>query len=341
MKYKNTVKVLRNQRRERKAVKRRKLWLNLKRKGLEGKSVKQRRFLEAQRYAVRVKVPVEFSIKRQPDKVFEFIATLKNFKKRNVKAIFIQLKYCTYISNGAIALIISAIEELKTSGIKVSGSYPVDKKTRTILEKSGFFNYVIGNISEENKITLNTILQQGTDVVNSAAVAPLVLKAMEYVWGQPYRNPRVQSLLIELMANTVNHAFPGNKKSKWHLSMSTTPNENKVSFTFIDNGQGINRTLNIKFVDKIKALFLDSSNAVLKAAFDGKFGSRTKERIRGRGLPSVKRCYSENYISNLVVIANDVYLDFGKNQVKKLVKEFEGTCYYWELDLNCTPWKIL
>lgn len=324
-----------------KSSKRRKDWIKAKRKSLQGTSLRQRTFQETKRHATTVKAPVEFSINKKPNETFKFIALLKSYRKSHIKALFILLRDCTYISNGAIALMISAIKELKTFGIKVSGSYPHDKSVRTILEKSGFFNFVFGYVSEENKTTLNTIIQQGTDVVDAVAVAPLVLKAMNVVWGQPYRNPRLQSLLIELMANTVNHAFVGNKRSNWYLSMSINQSHKKVSFTFIDNGQGINRTLNVKFVEKIKSLFLSSDEEILKAAFDGKFGSRTRERKRGRGLPNVKKCFIENYISNLTVVANDVYYDFKSDSTKNLIHGFEGTCYYWELDLTCEPWKIL
>jgi len=328
--------------RELKSTRRRKLWIKTKRQKLEGKSLKQREFYEAKRYAEHINAPDEFSINRNPNEAFKFIASLKGYKNRsNVKAVFISLRKCTYISNGAIALMISAIKELKAVGIKVSGSYPLDKAARSKLEKSGFFNFVIGYVSEENEITLNTIIQQGVDVVDSAAVAPLVLKAMNVVWGQPFRNQRLQSLLIELMANTVNHAFTSNKRSNWYLSISSDQSQKKVSFTFIDNGLGINRTLNVKFVEKIKYLFLTSEEQILKAAFDGKFGSRTKERKRGRGLPNVKKCFTENYISNLVVIANNVKFDFKSDTTQCLQYEFEGTCYYWELDLNCVSWKIL
>ena len=340
-KDKNRRRQYRAQIRALKSLKRRQDWLKAKRKSLQGKSFRQREFQETKRQAIPVKAPAIFSINKNPNQTFKFIALLKSYRKSNVKALFILLKHCTYISNGAIALMISAIKELKSFGIKVSGSYPDDKSVRTILEKSGFFNFVIGYVSEENKTTLNTIIQQGTDIVDAAAVAPLVLKAMNVVWGQPYRNPRLQSLLIELMANTVNHAFTGNKKSNWYLSLSIDQSHKSVSFTFIDNGQGINRTLNVKFVEKIKSLLLSSNEQILKAAFDGKFGSRTKERKRGRGLPNVKKCFVENYISNLTVVANDVFFDFKSDSTKSLQYGFEGTCYFWELDLSCEPWKIL
>jgi hypothetical protein len=334
--------MLKAQRRSLKATKRRRNYLTKKRQRLIRVSKRAREFNYERQTAYQVKAPNHFSIKGNTDAVFKFIAALKGIKDRpRIKSAFINLDKCTYISSGSIALMISTIRELRAKNISISGSYPSDQNTRTILERSGFFNYVRGKVSEENKQTPNTILQQGTSCVDPAKVAPFVLQAMKFIWGMPYRNPRVQSLLVELMANTINHAYPKPAYSKWHLSIAFNDHEKKVSFTFIDNGQGILKTLNIKFKDRINALLLRSNEDVLSAAFDGKFGSRTKERKRGRGLPNVKKCCSENYIKNLVVITNDVYLDFQNSETKKLHQKFEGTCYYWELDLNCTPWKAL
>lgn len=323
-----------------KAVRRRKAWLQRKRKSQLGVSKRRRAFYESKKRAFPIKAPKNFSIKRNSHEVFKFIADLKGLKdRRNISEVFIELEHCTYISSGAIALMIAAINELKD--IEVTGSYPKDKGIKTVLEKSGFFNFVMGNVSEENKVSLNTIIQKGVASVDASAVAPLVVKAMNFLRGRPYRNPRIQSLLVELMANTVNHAFLKTKNSKWILSMNCDEENNKVAFTFIDNGQGILHTLNLKFKNLIKSLLLNSNEDILLNAFYGKFGSRTNQRKRGRGLPNIKRCFSENYIKNLVVISNDVYLDFEGNQTKKLKHAFDGTCYYWEVDLTCEQWNIL
>ena len=334
--------MLKAQLRSLKSRRKRKDWLNRKRKGQIGVSKVDRDFYYERSNAHTVDAPRNFSIKKNTDAVFKFISDLKGVKSRlGNRSVFINLDKCTYISSGSIALMISAIRELKLYKVKVSGSYPEDPKVRATLERSGFFKYVNGKVSEENKQTSNTILQQGVSTVDPAIVAPFVLKAMTFLWGKPYRNPRIQSLLVELMANTINHAFPKTSLSKWHLSIAFDAVEKKVCFTFIDNGHGILNTLNLKFATIIKALVLNSNEQILVAAFDGAFGSRTKEKKRGRGLPNVKKCFTENFIRNLVVITNDVYLDFEHHTTKKLKQKFEGTCFYWELNLNCNSWNTL
>jgi anti-anti-sigma regulatory factor len=325
-----------------KATRRRRAWLKSKRKSQLGSSKRAREFNAAKQTAIPVIAPKKLSVKQFPDEIFKFITKIKSIKDNpRATSAFIDLEGCTYISSGAIALMISAIKELKIYGVTVSGSYPTDPATKSTLEKSGFFNFVIGKVADENKVTLNTILQQGVATVDPKLVAPLILKATNFVWGKPYRNQRLQSLIVELMANTVNHAFKKTKNSKWFLSVNFNEVEKKVSFTFIDNGKGILNTLNLKFKTLIQSLLLGSNEDILIEAFNGKFGSRTKQKKRGRGLPNVKRCFKENFIRNLVVISNDVYLDFENNKTRKLKNVFDGTCYYWEIDINCEQWKIL
>jgi len=325
-----------------KARRRRKAWLKQKRKRVLGYSRRDQVYNEARRTAVKVRAPKDFSLKRHPESVFKFIADIKAIKDDpRAASAFIELEHCTYLSSGTVALMISAIKELKANNITVSGSYPSSPESKSTLEKSGFFKFVIGRVSDENKVSLNTIIQQGVATVDPKLVAPYVVRAMDFIWGKKFRNPRIQSLLIELMANTVNHAFKKTKNSKWYLSVNFDNKNKKVAFTFIDNGQGILNTLHLKYGVLIKSMLLNSNEDILISAFDGKFGSRTKERKRGRGLPNVKRCFTENFIKNLVVISNDVYLDFETGKSRKLKNVFEGTCYYWELDLDCESWKIL
>lgn len=324
------------------ASRRRQRWLKAKRRSQIGISTSLKQFYTEKKIGLHINAPKIFSVKKNPNHVFKFIRQIKEAKnKSKINSVFIVLDDCEYISSGAIALMISAIRDLRVYGISCSGSYPEDPYTRNILEKSGFFNFVRGNIKEENKVTQNTITQQGIAIVDPALVAPIVLRAMTFIFGKPYRNQRIQSLLVELMANTINHAFPKQRNSKWYLSSYFDEENKRVSFTFIDNGQGILNTLNLKYGTLIRSLFLNSNESILDAAFDGKFGSRTKEIKRGRGLPNVKKCFTENYITKLVVIANDVYLDFENNRNVKLKEDFDGTCIYWELDLTCQSWKIL
>ena len=49
---------------------------------------------------------------------------------------------------------------------------------------------------------------------------------------------------------------------------------------------------------------------ILKNAFNKKYVSNTQEGNRGKGLPGIKNCCDDGYIQELLVITNNVKLDF-------------------------------
>jgi len=76
------------------------------------------------------------------------------------------------------------------------------------------------------------------------------------------------------MANSINHGFPDNEKKKWILSTSHYKGEGYVSFSFIDNGVGILKTLNQKIGRQLLTVFKGKQD-LLQTAFKGEIGSRT------------------------------------------------------------------
>lgn len=330
--------VSRRQLRQLKSSRRHAAWLKSKRKGELGRSRNFLSFRKAVETSYEIIVPRNFVLSANVNEVLNFITRVKNISKVH-KRIFIKLRDVENITHGTIAMLLSVIGELKELGVYVSGDYPRKKDVRKILEQSGFFNHVNGLIDDENKVTINTILTKGKEVVDSEETAPIVTTAMKTVFGESYRNQPLQGLLVELMANTVNHAFPEMKNRRWWLSVNHDLEKNKVSFAFVDNGAGIIKTLFLKFRQKIEIMFISGNPELLNSAFMGKVGSRTKLGNRGRGLPSIYKKYSKKNIRRLAVITNDVLLDFDENKIVQLTSSFNGTYYYWELDLNCTAWK--
>jgi disulfide oxidoreductase YuzD len=80
---------------------------------------------------------------------------------------------------------------------------------------------------------------------------------------------------------------------------------------------------------------------VLDRAFNKKYASVTNDINRNKGLPKIKKIVTENYVDNLIVITNGVFLDFSNEANSKILnKKFNGTFYYWELNKNCIDiWK--
>lgn len=312
-----------------KKQKRRRLY-RLKKQKEKRLSVVQRRYRELIYQSHQVKLPETFSIRDNTVETIKFINELKQLRT-NRQRIFINLNNVKKITNGSIALLVSVINELSAKGYRISGNKPKDSESNKILEKSGFFSHMSGDIEYDNQFTANTILEEGHKTISPQLTAGIVRCAMKTIFGSEKRNKKLQGLFIELMANSINHGFPNKEKKKWIISTSHLESEKSVNITFIDNGVGILKTLELKILRQLLTVFTGKHDLLL-AAFKGEIGSRTGLSYRGKGLPFIFDSVNRNYISNLLIITNNVILDFKNQKFYDIGINFSGTFYYFELN---------
>jgi hypothetical protein len=302
----------------------------------QGELISKKNVESIQNNALQVVIPKDFTLLNNLEGTLGLIRYCKDYVMSSFKNVIFKFEDVEMIGNGAITLLISLIGEMLEAGVKVGGTLPNNQKARDFFINSGFYEYFNKDLSQVSK-NKNAIVTHGTDKTGANKTAPLVRRAMETVFGRNERNQKIQGMLVELMANTVNHAFitEGHHKS-WYLSVNHEDHKNKVSFSFVDNGVGILSTIRVKFADRLSNMTLFGSDAdILKESFNGEFGSRTREINRGMGLPVVRKTYENGYISDLKVITNNVFLDFKHNKTVLLKTPFSGTFYYWELDISC------
>lgn len=278
--------------------------------------------------------PEKFNLKYENcNLVLEFIADLKKAKKYT-NIINVDLKQVNEIGDGAIAMLLSVIQELNENGVRVFGDKPKDKSCNTILEKSGFFRFVKTKLSDENLNSKNSILRTGHDNPSNSELAVEIEKSMETIWGVKSRCPLLYGGVFEMIRNSCDHAFSPKSKITWHFAINHNEYKNSVKFSFVDNGKGIIKSYKNGFWKNIFIYFKDNAE-FLKEAFNEGIDSRTKLAWRGKGLPFIFELFKDNVIKNLIVISNDVYLDFGKQIYQVIDKHYDGTYYYWEMDATC------
>ncbi len=293
--------------------------------------LQQRLFEKLVKNSLSMKLPKVFSLKRNTNETIKFVNDLKLLKDEK-KRIYINMKYVEDITNGAIALLLSVINDFTSRGKRIIGSKPKNKIARKTLELSGFFDYMNSELEYYSENNPNTIVEQGMKVVEPKRSSEIVRDAMKTITGKEQRNTRIQRLFIELMSNSVNHGFPNNgSKKKWMIATSHFKAEKKVSFSFIDNGVGIINTLNQKLGRQILTFFKGKED-LLESAFNGDIGSRTKLEYRGKGLPTIKNTFTNNHISNLFVLTNGVIIDYSKSKSYELEVPYSGTFYHFELN---------
>jgi len=270
------------------------------------------------------------------EEVLRFIALLKDLGKTE-DIINIRLHKVTDIGEGAIGMLLSVMKELTNAGIALKGEKPSNTTARNKLEMSGFFKYMRGYVSPENLKTKNIIIHTGDINTSQEELEPAMPQAMETVWGVEGRCPQLFGVIGEMLRNSCDHAFQADNNVSWHLGVSHIEKDNTVKFSFVDNGIGIiKKYYEDNNWNKVKDHF--KSNAkILENAYKNGIVSQTGLPWRGEGLPTIYELYTDNIITNLVVITNNVYLDFDKKKFEEIKVPFSGTYYFWRVNNSCTP----
>lgn len=318
------------------------------RKILPHKNFKEfyREFIARERRSETIKPNDNFELLKEPQEVISFVEILKSFKYRDdILEVKINLDDVKTIDIGALSLLLSSVEELSLNDKSVSGSVPKDKGAYDYLAESGFFKNIsnvskrLSNKIETNKNKNHNLLLIGYPSTKGKGrlIGENIKSAMGALTGIPQHYRAIYTLVMEMNANSIEHAYKNDKKH-WVFGINYKEDENKLYFTFTDNGFGILKQLDIRLDRRVKQLFKDlklSNGTLLKNLFDKKYNSRFKtQNNRNRGLPIIQNKVVNNSVNNLICITNNVYLNLETKNDLKLNGEFSGTFYYWELDLK-------
>ena len=298
---------------------------------------------EYQRSLPRYKfdVPELFNLYDSPDTVIRFINETKEYARSinyKCQADF-NLETVKSIDNGGIGMLLSLINFLAKHKVRSYGNVPTESGTRDIFINSGFYDHV-RSIQGQKAKTNDVFIVQSGSFTNSAGISKESRKIMRHLMNVDNVSYRpVYSLIGEIISNSVEHANPFKQDKNLLLSVHYDPGVVKVMV--LDIGLGILATLKKKFKQKLVDLStLTSEIQTLYNLFDKKYQSSTFESNRNKGLPKIKECYENNYISNLNVLTNGVLLDFTGKRSKKLTANFQGTYYYWEITpRNIDTWQ--
>jgi hypothetical protein len=297
----------------------------------------------------KVKAPQIFSFRNNPDRVIEFLNKVKDCFDKKQK-IFIRLDAVTIIDYDAIVVLFSIMIRFKSQGIKFNGDFPENKQAKEILTQSGFFKNLYKQFKEEDRYSVQAENEHGIHThafknVDSELSAKIISQASRTIWGETRRCQGAQRTLLELMQNTNNHAsFEKEGDKHWWLSVNHDKLNNKVSFSFVDYGVGVFRSLankqeGSKFYNAIEKMldrFKYGNNAeLLKLILNGELHRTvTGEHYRGKGLPGIREAMKRNQISNLFVISNNVFSNVASEEYRLLDTSFTGTFISWELNIK-------
>lgn len=291
-------------------------------------------FVEKEKNTAHIKVPNNFSIKNNIDEMLDFFREVHYYVKLN-RRIFYQMEKVESITTDSILYMLSMFERYESLfGHKfqgVAGNLPKDPKCRQLISESGFLSHVASkNFSRPNA----KILTIRTDRLVQGTIADEVMKFAfnKLSREQDLTYKRIYSTIIETMANTKQHAYgKSHAEGKWWLMACHDEQNQHVNFTFLDNGQGIPKTVKTKFTEKLKsAIGLDNDGQLINSSMNGDFRTRTGLDFRGKGLPTIKKHSDDGFIDNLLVISNRGYVNCKANTVRSLGHNFFGTLLDWD-----------
>lgn len=292
---------------------------------------------------ITVQLAEDFRLLTQPDIVLKTIRDLSKIKNNTTSRqhIYLNLQNVKHLDIGSLSMLLAVVNSYK-SNISVIGNYPLNHNCYQFFVDSGFLDHMksIQGKKPEKKNPNNLMLQRGFDKTSNHKIGLEVRHAVKHLTGTENSYRPVFSIIQEMCANSIEHANVSKQDKNWLVTLYYT--DDKVIFTMIDIGKGILATLRKKVSQVIKdTLSIKTDLGTLIGAFDKKYQSSTFDDNRNKGLPRIQDTNNYDFIENLVVITNNVFLDFtNKEKSKELKTKFNGTFYYWELTKNCIEtWK--
>ena len=292
----------------------------------------------------KIYAPVNFSIIENPEEFIRFVNSI-HCNLENSKKVFINLEKLESMTDDALVILLSNMIKFQEKQIPFNGNYPKKPEYKRKIKQSGFMEYL--SKKTPDGIALNTmnsaIYTHGKNRVLSSVASQLIEASSYTVWGEPRRCPGVMNTFTELMANTYKHASSEEGKHHWWVSVTKDKVNQKVTFSFVDYGVGIFRSLKNKKADdqlynaleKLwnKFPWADNDAKMMKLILQGELHKTvTCQPNRGKGLPYIYDCMKRKHIDSLVIISNKVYVDVKNDIYKLLDNEFIGTFVTWEMN---------
>lgn len=290
------------------------------------------------RLTQEVTAPKVFSFIKDPAAATTFIQDLGRAFRTNHN-VYVNLRDVEELTSDAVVVLLSRLTDPSFArGMKFGGNEPQAEAPRQLLNKSGFFEFVISRQLKEppenGRIMRKTAIQVDPEVADE-----MVQFATQRMNGKVEQRRAAYDSLIELMANTHEHSnrhLPG--VNFWWANVYCPAGAKRSFFTVVDNGAGIFKSMTIRaFRRQLRSLIGNSENtSLLRDVLEGRveLPSRTGLRNRGKGLRAIHKRFAsrKDGMQNLVMISNDVYAHLEDGRYEVLDPPFDGTLVYWEVN---------
>ena len=277
---------------------------------------------------VEVFAPERFCVENLENVLVFITKTEQKCNRADTKSLKVNLDRVVRIDSYAISLLLSMLSRLSYKNIRYWGTYPTDANAKNYIVESGFLDVMKTNIKRPSKKRMaNRIFMIGKESVDSHRIGKAVKESMAFITGQEGPYPPVYDDMLEISANSVEHANLQTQDKNWLVSISFE--DDKVHYVLTDTGMGILSTLKKKTIQKVGDAVVKSDAQILYDVFHRKYQSATGEINRYKGLPIILESFVDGHVSDLVVVTNKVCYNFETNQARELKHGYKGVLYSW------------
>lgn len=286
-----------------------------------------------------ISAPSNFSLITNPEEVIRFFDRVRatTQSRKNVRLDFRDIES---LAPDAIAFMIARCRRSKARNyMHVHATKPTQPSLRKIWNDSGLTDVFRSSDGDEVLERRGRILTQSMIKADPNAALALRQFAAEHIkLDNESHWLSVQTVLIECMTNTFNHATGQSRYQRhmsdepWYAAVYCDEDAGSAKFSFLDNGVGIIENLRQKPFYKRWFEGLGSPDArVLRNLLRRKIASATGLKHRGEGLPEIRTIVQVDHeIEKFVIVTNRVVADVSAGTYLMIDADFQGTFLYWE-----------
>lgn len=297
-------------------------------------------------------VPEIFSIINNPEQTIKFLNSIifevekiRKLYKINKLTNFIRLfkidmQEVEQITSDALMYLLTIIKNTRGERIlpiNWVGNFPKNDEVKQYLKRSGYLNYM--QTAQENIVqvdnNINIKTGVGYEYLDKGILVDIRQQIIDFTCIKLNKEKTkvnyLMTMLTEMITNIRDHAYDkeGLFRHSWHIFVENK--EDRITYTFMDNGLGIPSTIKKSIIEKLFTAFdLDKEYKYIEAAVNGiEKRSETGLIERGNGLPSIYEQFTNKNVENFAIISNKAF--FAENNSYDLINNLNGTIFYWEI----------
>lgn len=297
----------------------------------------------------QIQAPVDFRFLVNTKECKDFFDSLRSrtyeISKEKYNEINIDFKYVAHIDFSSTMVLCAIRDDLKSESIPcfMKGRLPDREDCAQYIRDSGFLDgmsngkgipFNLSGASQRMQIKRGQEKIHASDLTMFAEISE---RAYSHLTGSLGSELYHSEMLKEICGNSVDWS----DSKHGHFTIGAKYEDDKVVMVALDLGIGILKSLELNFIDILKERFQGNSHIeILLGAFHKKYGSKSLEPNRNKGLPSFKYANKLGRIKNLQIVTNNVHLDFDNSANNRKIESdltsgFNGTLYSWIIDNSC------